>query len=732
MNNAIFRNHEHYNENKITRRRASHPFVFSYNIMDVRGVQLVLFVSLVFAAGADALSGHTKTFWNETTENVLQCVDLDINCDVMKQNLACCRHEVVPLLHYDEITTCAEGWLEDSNESCSIAACRHCPVNTFCLSNGTCAHFCEVNSNKTATCVCSPGLKTAPYCNIFKRKMTPIVVLEKINRADKKILSKIRLYNERAWTNRNGFNRITVMVPHIYFPDVISSLHKIYKEQYNSAIVSFSKHESSQIHDSLRRLHTECGGNRTTQTYICTLSAFDRYIDHGDTMNIDTDSTISFSSPHYTLSNLINRTQTFRASMAIGFDFQPPVHCTKNCSLQPLEVSPEISKGRIHIEWNGWEDGLSGIKHYILSVYKMTPNQAGDLSQPDDSCFSNTTDRTSTYYLPSQPGVYAFLLIVEDNASNRNYARRFALYDSTSRIDINKTNKLYFSSASEESNYHWQSNNTYISVSWEDHFVNYIHDKGKFLSQIVTDPVVIDNSTVILTYDDREGKIKLTATPNARGIIRFEYVGPLAADPKDGKPDTESWRGLGQIAHESLHKGFTTARGDGSSDKVWIKAHDVMGHTAVDSTYVYFDSSPPTAYGDKAILQKNIHSRKFTSRVIMEATDKDSGIYQIQWDVQDKVTGRILTSGFTAGNRTEDKADCDSNIKECRCVADGACYLFKHYLYIDHCPIQMSNTDLQIADLVLNIRVVNYALLTHNFTMKIGKATTLNGIKQCE
>ena len=34
-------------------------------------------------------------------------------------------------------------------------------------------------------------------------------------------------------------------------------------------------------------------------------------------------------------------------------------------------------------------------------------------------------------------------------------------------------------------------------------------------------------------------------------------------------------------------------RSDGDSIRVWVKAHDVMGNTAVDSVLVHVDSSPP-------------------------------------------------------------------------------------------------------------------------------------------
>ena len=34
-------------------------------------------------------------------------------------------------------------------------------------------------------------------------------------------------------------------------------------------------------------------------------------------------------------------------------------------------------------------------------------------------------------------------------------------------------------------------------------------------------------------------------------------------------------------------------RSDGDSVRVWVKAYDVMGNTAVDSALVHVDSSPP-------------------------------------------------------------------------------------------------------------------------------------------
>ncbi|XP_069110954.1 uncharacterized protein [Argopecten irradians] len=694
-------------------------------------LHLAVAALLVVLPSMKCLTGHTETAWNVTTEESLECVEWNVLCDVTHQHLTCCRREVIPVVRYQQVTTCAEGWLEDSNGSCSTAACSHCPSNTFCLSNGTCAKFCEVHHANTSDCVCSPGVSTTPICTLdtiyLRRKLTEIVILEKRNQANNRTVSKIRIQKDNPWSNQNGFNYISVTIPNLRLPKTITSLHRISNYGSNSATISFTKRYTGSSSDSISNARMDCIGNQSSSQDVCTFSNFDRYIDHGDSLILKP--TIFLEDSHTTSSSLLrqNRTYSIHGQIDIGFDFQLPEHCKPTtCSDDPLQVSPEISKGPITINWNGWRDSLSGIKHYILQIYKMEPDTTGYLRQPPDAIFSNTTQTTRMSYLPSDPGVYAILITVEDRASNRNYARRFVLYDNVSRIEFDKTNHLYFASATKASSYHWQSNATFMVANWRNHFVNSIHEKGHFLSRIDSSPIIIDNTSIVPAYDDEEGKIKLTATPNSRGIIRFDYIGPLSTAPDDPPPETEPWIPL-DVSHDSLDTKFP-ARGDGTSMKVWVKAYDVMGHTAVDSAYVFFDSSPPTTDSNVAVLQKNYN--KFSSRVSMEATDRESGIFQVHWDVVDKVTGQILTSGFTSGNKTDQKSKCRANIKECTCVSDGTCYLFRHYLYIDHCPIKLDRDALQRAHLSLHVKVVNYALLTQNFTIEIGKATTLNGIKQ--
>lgn len=97
-----------------------------------------------------------------------------------------------------------------------------------------------------------------------------------------------------------------------------------------------------------------------------------------------------------------------------------------------------------------------------------------------------TTPLLFPTFSPSKPGVYSCILEVSDKANNTQYARRFVIFDKTSQVTIKNNNPLYCSSASESTNFTWQTiindknGQTRINITWKDHFVNLVHEEGHF------------------------------------------------------------------------------------------------------------------------------------------------------------------------------------------------------------------------------------------------------------
>lgn len=135
-------------------------------------------------------------------------------------------------------------------------------------------------------------------------------------------------------------------------------------------------------------------------------------------------------------------------------------------------------------------------------------------------------------FLPTEPGVYSVILEVNDKANNSKYARRVAIFDQVSEISLSPTQRLFVKSASPDTNYTWQTHQySKIEVSWENHFINEIHEKGHFLAKILDYAPRLSEGTfgrrqdykkILSGFDDDEGNRSKSAIPNINSIIRFD------------------------------------------------------------------------------------------------------------------------------------------------------------------------------------------------------------------
>ncbi|VDH90342.1 Hypothetical predicted protein, partial [Mytilus galloprovincialis] len=315
------------------------------------------------------------------------------------------------------------------------------------------------------------------------------------------------------------------------------------------------------------------------------------------------------------------RTETYSGiseenSMEFWFDYDEPNHCTEDssCSLNesPLQLQEDITKSPISPKWSGWVDKLSDIGKYVIEVWKMEYNiDYSGLREPDITTNVNPVPDYITVvlpenpikfptYEPKDPGVYSVIIEVNDRANNSKYARRFVIYDNTSEITISEIHRLYATSASNDSQFSWMTKfSQQVDVSWNNHFLNDVHEKGHFLAKILDyTPRLSDNISrvdykkILEKFDDTEGVRNKTAIKNINSIVRFET--------RHGKVSTEIPQ-IGWVPVFPLRENFTfNLNGidieDGDSHQFWVRAFDIMGNTRVDSIVVHFDSSEPFVY----------------------------------------------------------------------------------------------------------------------------------------
>ena len=273
------------------------------------------------------------------------------------------------------------------------------------------------------------------------------------------------------------------------------------------------------------------------------------------------------------------------------------------------------------IDWHGWKDDYSGLGRYAWEVFKLQPRYDGKLQEPPQSHNGplpvplkieamNHSDTGMVYpsYRPSEPGVYSVILEVGDKANNTVYARRFVLYDPDSRVSTNSSFPMYADSAVPATGHKWQTvygdganGATTIRVRWDNHFQNLLHDRNKFLEEIL--PFQHDLSDMSIDrfnykqipdeYDDFEGKRQRNKIENFHGIVKFEIATSNANDQNPG-----TWRDI-PLAEE-----YTVSQlgvSNGALVKAWVRGTDILGNSIIDSMLVFFDRTNPTFNGDPSV-----------------------------------------------------------------------------------------------------------------------------------
>lgn len=135
---------------------------------------------------------------------------------------------------------------------------------------------------------------------------------------------------------------------------------------------------------------------------------------------------------------------------------------------------------------------------YALEVFKLEKGGDGTSKKPYTDLIPNPVPLIITEFLetteegghsftyePDQPGVYSWILEINDRANNSAYVRRFVIYDPISKVTSDKSNPFYATSGNSIANYEWQNSNPKtFSFSWKNHFLNKIHEDGNFLARI--------------------------------------------------------------------------------------------------------------------------------------------------------------------------------------------------------------------------------------------------------
>ncbi|VDI69608.1 fibroblast growth factor receptor 3 [Mytilus galloprovincialis] len=440
-------------------------------------------------------------------------------------------------------------------------------------------------------------------------------------------------------------------------------------------------------------------------------------------------------------------------NMEYRFDYDKPVHCQEfgTCSSGevPLQLEEDITKKPIKPKWSGWSDrDLSVVKRYAFEVWKMEYSlDYSVLREPDILTDYNPVPEFITEvlasnnafpeYEPKGPGVYSTILEVADRANNSRYVRRIAIFDKSSEISIKSSYRLFVSSASNQSNFSWQTTpnsqqTTTLIVQWENHFINEVHENGHFLARVQDytprlsdEGKRVDYKKIESQFDDYDGSRTKNEISNINSIVRFE----INHGTPSTIPPTNGWENIFPLTeNKSIVLSGVNIR-DGDPYQVWVRAHDVMGNEKTDSTVVHFDHSPPLVY--PPTFKKNIDDGKFpfSSSVTVAAKDEDSGISKVSFKFVVSSTGKVKNQkDFMINSQTQ--TYCNQLIKECYCISKGECFMIDSVLDIDNCwlKVPIDRTEDEVHS--LQVIVYNLAMLSSMTSYNLGKVDSFNGIKE--
>ncbi|XP_062605213.1 uncharacterized protein LOC134267002 isoform X2 [Saccostrea cucullata] len=408
------------------------------------------------------------------------------------------------------------------------------------------------------------------------------------------------------------------------------------------------------------------------------------------------------------------------------YDDIPPRHCADigSCSCPPLQLSDEITNmTSLNVSFAGWEDFdsvsaiskfASGIGHFEISLHEMEYSNKV-LKMKHASKIARTRCNNCSNFLidlphTQNPMLYGVVVEVVDVALNPKQARRFFLYDASSRLEIHEQNKLRVTSASEKTNFIWQIDHSKLCYNWTNRFYNnkFIHYNP--LSPI--DPGVHGHFTGI--YEQTNGLFNVSGTTNINGITKFHF------DIKKDLTPVMNNHIVPNFPQQSMCVDIP-GMSDGNTISFKITAFDITGHQLEDGVVHFIDASPPEI-NDAWLIRDGmeeifVHSLKDLSKMVLkfEAFDEHSGLKSVQWSIKNKDDQIEFGHGALG---VYSVSSCTSVI-DCYCPSVGECQRLNYTLIMNSLVANNSHIGKHHREYSIEITVTNNAALQSKETVII-------------
>ncbi|XP_022305312.1 uncharacterized protein LOC111112206 isoform X3 [Crassostrea virginica] len=645
----------------------------------------------------------------------------------------------------------------------SVAACSHLKpcYPGYCTSNACmCTNNFSPQDSGISNCLTFPNLDdyfpTIEQSTFELGYFHPVKNMLMYNMTIDSAMSTNNV--EIFWTNRRDGNKMNFTFQSIFSPSTLNFPDKPgYIPQFALGITKADIRVTLTSYDGTSKYSTtlNCDANsdnpRSDSLYRCdkSIDNFNTRFDSGDTYAV----TFNARNGGYRIldnnggKQYYNGRQTSR-SIELKFDTETPYHCSQKgeCSDSStmMKITNDVTKVPIQISWNGWKDTLSKVARYALEVFKLVKAGDGTLKEPYTDLVPNPVPLTITEFnetseggahsftfQPQEPGVYSWILEVNDKANNSAYVRRFVIYDPSSTVTSDSTQPLYATSGNPESDFKWQSNNPQnVSFSWKDHFLNELHESGNFLARIRRFPASLSDGgdrdgykNIPDANDDTEGTRGRDAIPNERGIIKYDIAYALGRN----QLSPQAYQYINRTI-PSISISLSQTLQDGNSLSFWVRAYDILGNTKVERHVLHYDSTKPEV--SSLELQTNVGSghMNFTSSVrIMGASDPHSGVKRIKYRFRALRTGKVISNKeYEYSNPPRDQHYCNSNPCDTNLPTDES-FGRTINLPFSNCDA-MNVSDVSTETVNLEMDIYNSAGLYIRREVQISNLTALKGV----
>ena len=340
-----------------------------------------------------------------------------------------------------------------------------------------------------------------------------------------------------------------------------------------------------------------------------------------------------------------------------------PQHCfyTNTCKQQPLEIDRRITRSSLlHVFFSGWFDPIptggniahaSGIQSYEIRVLEVPPSKPSlNVDVTSKPLFLKTVNSSVNNMdinlnVSDRPALYCVLLEVKDVADNVQQARRFVLYDNTTFIEPMPDRQFLVISASKDTNFTWQTHHNDICIDWKDYFYNKFYYYNELLNPIDSDR----NGLITGIYDQFDGTLPKSGTPNVYGIIKYKFSWALNGARLSKEMTVTNFRNQTYCQHFLVK--------DGDTYTLNIRAIDIANNSYDESRTVHIDRSAPhieniwLRKGDYKTLFVHNDKDMSTMNFYFEAFDQHSGIRNIDWSFGITDAGHELATGSESVNR---------------------------------------------------------------------------------